>query len=142
MKTKKAQVSKQQLLEQQWRAYNAQYKSDRRLQMTLAEYTQWVNGKTRSKKPKSTVASKEPVFGRPVWATQDLGQSVIGKSKATLSRNSMVEKVARGEIKGEDAKAVIAKSKRIGVAFSKGSYQYITEETDLKAMGKKSQALG
>lgn len=131
----KTQLAK---LKEDWKKYNAQYKSQPKLRMSYEEYECWVMGKV--KKP-TTHKSLSNTFGRPVWANSEVIPSVIGKGRTNMSRNSVVEKVARGEITGADADAVIAKSKRIGIAFSKGGYQYITEGTDLKTLGKKSQQL-
>jgi hypothetical protein len=125
-------------LKDDWKKYNAQYKSQPKLRMTYAEYESWVMGTV--KKP-TTHKSLDNTFGRPVWANANNIPSLIGTSKTNMSRNSMVEKVTRGEITGEAADQVMAKSKRIGIAFSKGGYQYITEDTDLKTLGKKSQQL-
>lgn len=38
----------------------------------------------------------------------------------------------------EVQEAIIAKSKRIAIAYSKGAYQYVTDETDAKTIGKKN----
>lgn len=38
----------------------------------------------------------------------------------------------------EVREAIIAKSKRIAIAYSKGAYQLITDETDLKTIGRKN----
>lgn len=130
-------MKKENKLQQDWLAFNKQYKSQPKLRMTFQEYSDWVYGKTS--KPKTT--NKEFTFGRPSWAPKDTIPSVIGNSKCSLSKNSIVEKVTRGQIVGIDAEQIMSKSKRIGIAYSKGSYQYITEETDIKTIGKKSQQL-
>lgn len=132
----KTQLAK---IKEDWKKYNSQYKTQPKLRMSYEEYYNWVMGTTKLKSQSHKTLSN--TFGKPSWATKDDIPSVIGTSKTTMSRNSMVEKVARGEITGEAADAVIAKSKRIGIAFSKGGYQYITEGTDLKTLGKKSQQL-
>jgi hypothetical protein len=120
------------------RNYNNQYKSDKRMQMTFDEYCHWLYGTSKL----TATKNKEVIISKPVWAnTTDHIPSVIGNNKVTLSRTSMVEKVKTGQIDGDAAIEIISKSKRIGIAYSKGSYQYITEETDLKAMGKKTQGL-
>ena len=118
--------------------YNSQYKSDKRLQMSFDEYCNWINGTTKLKASKN----KEVIISKPVWAnTTDHIPSIIGNNKITLSRVSMVEKVKTGQIDGDAANEIISKSKRIGIAYSKGGYQYITDGTDLKTIGKKTQGL-
>lgn len=128
-------------LKSDWILYNKQYKSQPKLKMTYDEYCNWVMGTTKLAKPKKQTNETVNNFGRPVWANNQQIPSMISNSRATLSKNSMVEKVARGEITGDAADAVMAKSKRIGISYSKGGYQYITDDTDLKTLGKKSQAL-
>lgn len=120
------------------KAYNAQYKHDKRLQMRFNDYVAWVNGKTKLKR----TANKPVQLAKPVWAnTTDHIPSVFGTNKASLSKNTMVEKAKLGMFDSESAESIISKSKRIGIAYSKGSYQYITEGTDLKTIGKKTQSL-
>jgi hypothetical protein len=135
---KKKKLSKQEQLLADHKAYNDQYRNDTRLQMTLAEYTNWLTGSVKLKRnyKSATIAFK------PVWAaTTDHIPSVISKTKIELRRTSMVEKVKTGEIEGEAANEIISKSKRISIAYSKGSYQYITDGTDLKTIGKKTQGM-
>lgn len=131
----KTQLAK---LKEDWKNYNAQYKSQPKLKMSYDEYETWVMG---TGKKLTTHKSLANTFGRPSWANSEVIPSLIGKGRTNMSRNSVVERVTRGEITGEAAEAVMAKSKRIGIAFSKGGYQYITEGTDLKTLGKKSQQL-
>lgn len=38
----------------------------------------------------------------------------------------------------ETREAIIAKSKRIAIAYSKGAYQYVTDDTDAKTIGRKN----
>lgn len=135
---KKKKLSKHEQLLADHKAYNDQYRNDTRLQMTLAEYTKWLTGSVKPKRnyKSATIATK------PVWAaTTDHIPSVISKTKIELRRTSMVEKVKTGEIEGDAANEIISKSKRISIAYSKGSYQYITEGTDLKTIGKKTQGM-
>lgn len=130
-------MTKQEKLKQDWIAFNRQYKSQPKLKMSLEEYTNWIYGIT--KKPKAS--NKEISFGRPSWAPKDNIPSLLTTTKSTLSKNSIIEKVTRGQITGSDAEQIVSKSKRIGIAYSKGSYQYITDGTDIKTIGKKSQQL-
>ena len=127
-------LTKEAKLKQDWVEFNKQYKSQPKLKMTFEEYSNWVFGTTA--KPKAS--NKGMTFGRPSWAPKDNIPSLIGNTKASLGKNSMVEKVTRGQITGDDADQIMSKSKRIGIAYNKGSYQYITDETDAKTIGKKS----
>jgi hypothetical protein len=126
-------LSKEAKLKQDWMDFNKQYRGQPKLKMTFDEYTNWVFGKT----PKPKASNKAIIVGRPCWATKDNIPSLIGNSKASLGKNSMVEKVTQGKITGDTAEKIIRNSKRIGIAYNKGSYQYITDETDAKTIGKK-----
>lgn len=135
---KKKSLTKLEQLIADHKSYNDQYKHDKRLQMQFNEYVAWLNGKTKLKRTqKGTVQ-----LTKPVWAnTTDHIPSVIGTAKVTLSKSTMVEKAKLGIIDGDAASSIISKSKRIGIAYSKGGYQYITDGTDLKTIGKKTQSL-
>jgi hypothetical protein len=135
---KKKTLNKLEQLIADHKAYNAQYKHDKRMQMRFTEYVAWVNGKTKL----TRTTNKNTQLSKPSWAnTTDHIPSVIGTNKVTLSKSTMVEKAKLGIIDGDAAESIISKSKRICIAYSKGGYQYITEETDLKTIGKKTQIL-
>jgi hypothetical protein len=135
---KKKTLTKLDQLIAEHKAYNDQYKHDKRLQIRFHDYVAWINGTTKIKRNKNSHVQ----LVKPVWANStDHIQSVIGTAKAALSKNTMVEKAKLGIIDSESASSIISKSKRIGLAYSKGSYQYITEGTDLKTIGKKTQSL-
>ena len=53
------------------------------------------------------------------------------------SRNTVMDKVQRGEITGKDAEEVIRKSKCLAPAFNKGAVQYIGDASAAKDAGKK-----
>ena len=99
--------SKQDQLLADFKAYNARYKSDKRMQMTLSEFTAWVNGTT--KLSKSTKSISKPL-GIPSWAVSTAHiPSVMSKTKSELPKQSMVEKVKTGLITGDDATNIINK---------------------------------
>jgi len=54
-----------------------------------------------------------------------------------LARNSVMEKVRRGEITGTDAEEVIRKSKCLAPAYNKGAVQYISTVEAARDAGKK-----
>lgn len=135
---KKKTLTKLEQLEADHKAYNAQFKHDKRLQMRFQDYVAWVTGKTKLKRTRSAPIQ----LAKPVWAnTTDHIPSVISTAKASLSKNTMVEKAKMGMFDEDSANSIISKSKRIGIAYSKGGYQYITDGTDLKTIGKKTQSL-
>jgi hypothetical protein len=135
---KKKTLTKLDQLVADHKAYNDQFKHDKRLQMRFQEYVAWLTGSTRLKRTHKLPSQ----LSKPVWAnTTDHIPSVVGTAKVTLSKSTMVEKAKLGIIDGDAATSIISKSRRIGLAYSKGGYQYITDGTDLKAMGKKTQSL-
>jgi hypothetical protein len=46
-----------------------------------------------------------------------------------------MDPVALAKESPETQAAIIAKSKRIAIAYNKGAYQYVTDETDPKSLG-------
>ena len=53
------------------------------------------------------------------------------------ARESVMEKVKRGEIKGEEADEIIRKSKCLAPAYNKGAVQYIGDTEAARNAGKK-----
>lgn len=50
-------------------------------------------------------------------------------------RNSVMDAVSLAKEPEHVREAIIAKSKRIAIAYNKGAYQYVTDETDPKTIG-------
>lgn len=50
-------------------------------------------------------------------------------------RNNVMEPMQLAKESPEVRAAIIAKSRRIAIAYNKGAYQFITEGTDLKTIG-------
>jgi hypothetical protein len=134
----KKKLTKEQQLVEDWKAYNKGC-SNKKLKMSFDDYKRWVYGKV-SKRRKDTQA--EFTFGKPKWAvTNDHIASVVGHGKIELARRSMVEQVAQGIICGDEADEILVKAGRIALTTSKGCYQYISPDTDIKTLGKKTQQL-
>jgi hypothetical protein len=55
----------------------------------------------------------------------------------STGRNTVMDKVQRGEITGKDAEEVIRKSKCLAPAYNKGAVQYIGDADAAKDAGKK-----
>jgi hypothetical protein len=51
---------------------------------------------------------------------------------------SMMNPVTLAQESEETRNEIIAKSKRIAIAYSKGAYQYITDDADAKTIGRKN----
>jgi hypothetical protein len=54
------------------------------------------------------------------------------------SRNTMMDKVNRGQITGKDAEEVVRKSKCLAPAYNKGAVQYISNNDAARDAGKKT----
>ena len=125
---------KEQQVINDWKAYNKSTK-DKRLFMSFEDYKNWINGTTKKIKPSF---SKEPILSIPLWANNNSHiKSVISNTHQSI-KPSMVERVRLGLEIGTTAEEIIRKSKRIGLSYSKGCYQYISEDTDLKELGRKN----
>jgi hypothetical protein len=80
-------------------------------------------GTTRALRPGSEVALNLPSH---VTSTQFLP-----------SRNSVMDAAQLAKESPEVRDAIIAKSKRLAPAYSKGSIQYITDDADVQSLGRK-----
>jgi hypothetical protein len=56
-------------------------------------------------------------------------------SASNTSTNSMMDPVALQKETPQVREAIIAKSKRIAIAYNKGAYQYVSDETDPASLG-------
>lgn len=64
--------------------------------------------------------------------------SITSTGMINVSRNSVMEPMNLAKESDEVREAIIAKSKRIAIAYNKGAYQYVTDDTDAKTIGKKT----
>ncbi len=55
----------------------------------------------------------------------------------STGRDTMMDKVQRGEITGADADEIVRKSKCLAPAYNKGAVQYVTDESAARDAGKK-----
>lgn len=84
-------------------------------------------------------ASNMPNYG---WSPRPDPSRLIPSLAAAVSpdamaRNSVMEKVHRGEIVGKDAEEIIRKSKCLAPAYSKGAVQYVGNGDAARDAGKK-----
>jgi hypothetical protein len=142
MAKKTNKISKEQNLINEWKAYNKRSKSSN-ISMSFEEYKSWVLNVSTSRKKSISKITKEPHLAKPSWASNtDHIQSVnFSNHTHQPTRNTMMEKVRMGFETGEAAAEIINKSKRIGLMYSKGTYGYITDGTDVKDLGKKNPTI-
>lgn len=109
---------------------------NKRLQKARAEHDKWlakrgllptqVRARLGKPKPLSTWDAKKP-------------PAPSESMTYTAGVNSIWEKIRKGEEKPETVEAIIAKSKRIAPAYSKGALQYLGDDPDvIRNAGKKN----
>lgn len=95
---------------------------------------------------KDAVRSADNLPKRP-FIRQGADHSSIPSAKPSFgpdatARNSMVEKVRRGEVAGEEGREIIRRSKCLAPAYNKGAYQYIGTQEMATDAGRKGQTKG
>ncbi len=69
--------------------------------------------------------------------TRDIPSLPMTFDPTTMQRDSIMEKVLRGEESQETSDEIIRKSKCLAPAYNKGAMQYISSEDQAKDVGKK-----
>ena len=122
--------------EKDWLEFNKRNKSNKMDVVTLDEYVAYIHGKplpTKQSKTKlkSTIPTYEISERNPndIPSVAQTGYIAVRRSKTDLH---YLEKETP-----EVREAIIAKSKRLAPAYSKGSYQYISDEAEIKTLGRK-----
>jgi hypothetical protein len=103
----------------------------------------------KKRKPKGELATKykavvtkaamkiQQAFVPRVDATKEI-RSLVTTSAFVPARISMTDPMTLAKESPETQAAIIAKSKRIAIAFNKGAYQYVSDESDVKSIGRKN----
>lgn len=135
----KKNLTKQEQLNKDWEEYNKILKKNKFKPVSIQEYQNILYGRVKPTKSNSNLSSGPSI---PKWANTTIHiQSITSTSKTTFGRTSMMERALQGQENQEVTDEIIRKSKRVGILFNKGGYGYITDETDIKTLGKKSQEL-
>ena len=106
---------------------------------------------SKKRKPKGEVARKldtrklrgvDVVFGstRALRPGSDVAlsiQSHVTSTQFLPSRNSVMDAAQLAKEAPEVREAIIAKSKRLAPAYSKGAVQYVTDDADIQSLGRK-----
>jgi hypothetical protein len=89
---------------------------------------------------KITETYKPPAISYPRAESEAVAKipSLMTATTFIPSRKSMTDPMTLAKEKPEVRDAIIAKSKRIAIAYSKGAYQYVTDEADAKTIGRKN----
>lgn len=123
----------------EWKAYNKSMKKSNVPPMSLEDYTNWINGTT--KRTKKVFIGTDQVLSIPSWANKTDHIPSVTTGTYTATKPSMVGRAMLGLESKEVADEIIKKSKRIGLMYSKGTYGYITDGTDVKELGKKNPTM-
>lgn len=106
---------------------------------------------SKKRKPKGEIARKldtrklrgvDVVFGstRALRPGSDVAlsiQSHVTSTQFLPSRNSVMDAAQLAKEAPEVRDAIIAKSKRLAPAYSKGAVQYVTDDADVQSLGRK-----
>jgi hypothetical protein len=122
-KTKSAKKTKTQL--------DAEIKHQRELDRISLRFSGVTKLKHKSKKSKSLNLPSVPDDRQQQYPSLN-----SGGTPTSTSRNSIMDRL---HLESEaTAAAIIKKSKSISIPFNKGAYQYISDESDIKHIGKKA----
>lgn len=94
--------------------------------------------KFNAKKYMDTKSTYTPSYiGRPPRPDSEaiMQAKSLVTSVCNTARNSVMDPASLAKEPEHVREAIIAKSKRIAIAYNKGAYQYVTDETDPKTIG-------
>lgn len=82
------------------------------------------------------------VYRRP--STEHIPSLIVSSvpNENTLAKNTVIERVYRGEIVGKEADEIIRKSKCLAPAYNKGAYQYIDTKEQAIDIGRNTSIKG
>jgi hypothetical protein len=111
-------------------------KANRKTRREIEEYEAWLRSVNPSgqKPKKGFVATPAPkVYRRDTGASRI--PSVDSGTTGALAVKSIMDPFNLQKQPPEVREEIIAKSKRVAIAYNKGGYQYITDDTDPKTLG-------
>jgi hypothetical protein len=117
-----SQNKKEQKLLADWRKYNKDMQVSRVPPISLEEYKNCINSTSKKYKPNNQ--HREPTLSIPSWATSTNHIKSIQGGSYIPTKSMMVERALLGLETPDIANEIIRKSKRIGLMYSKGAYQY------------------
>lgn len=100
--------------------------------------------KKKSKFPKAKKLSRsvlEKITTAELPKYREIDRSIPSLSTSTKFQSytkSMMDPVSLAKEPESVREAIIAKSKRIAIAYSKGAYQYISDDIDVRTIGRKN----
>jgi len=121
--------------EKDWLAFNKNNKRIRVDPITLEQYVAYVYGKPLPTKHITTLKSIIPTYIITERNPNDIKS--VDQTGYIAVRRSKTDQHYLDKQTPEVRDAIIAKSKRLAPAYSKGSYQYISDEADINTLGRK-----
>ncbi len=112
-------------------------KPNRKTQKEVEEYNRWLRSVNPSgKKPDKNFKplSQSTVYRRGFEENKQIPSVDTGKP-GVLSVKSIMDPFNLKKESAEVQEAIIAKSKRVAIAYNKGGYQYLTDDTDPTTLG-------
>lgn len=112
-------------------------KQPRKTKREIEEYNRWlqsVNPSGKKLEKKFTPLQPSNVYRRGYEETKAIPSYDSGKP-VVLGVKSIMDPFNLQKESEEVQEAIIAKSKRVAIAYNKGGYQYISDETDPTTLG-------
>lgn len=112
-------------------------KQPRKTKREIEEYNRWlqtVNPSGKKPEKKSGLLSKSNTYRRGYEEAKAIPSFDTGKA-AVLGVKSIMDPFNLKKESEDVQEAIIAKSKRVAIAYNKGGYQYISDETDPTTLG-------
>jgi hypothetical protein len=133
----KERLKKQEEIVKEWREHNKRMKAARVPIISLDEFIKRQYGGRRV----GLKGDAPYKISIPAWAVTNKHAKSVHTNTPMPTKKSIMNDVTMGRLSEEDSELVIRKAGRIGLSTSKGAYTYITDETDTKTLGKKTQSL-
>lgn len=137
LRVEKQKEQQQKKLVEEWKAHNKSMKASGIKPISLDAYIKKLYGGRRIGL-KGVAPYKITI---PAWASTTDHIKSLQTNKPSPTKSSIMNDVEMGRLSEQDSALVLNKASRIGLSTSKGAYTYITDETDLKTLGKKTQSL-
>lgn len=121
--------------EKDWIAFNKNNKKIKVDAITLEQYVAYVYGKPLPTKKITSSKLTIPTYQIAERNPNDI--SSVSQTGYIAVRRSKTDQHYLEKQTPEVRDAIVAKSKRLAPAYNKGSYQYISDEAEIKTLGRK-----
>lgn len=123
-------------LQEELVVFNRQYrKPNKERPLTIEEYARYIYGKGLPGPKFSAKKKSLKSLTIPVWAVDPYNIPSIEPSNYIATKNSIMDRLDK---ESEEVKAeILRKKNRIALPYSKGAYQYVTDENLTPCLGRK-----